>query len=834
MAVLLSDDVVRHFYRETNLPSLAGTYTLMAWVYLITDTNTYGHIFKMNDNGGHFCHVGHDNDGVTLRGEVNDIAVTGTTLSIQTWYHIALVRAGVTNYKVYLNGVEDISVTEDVTGNGTAIVLCFGEFSLSSSYPADIRMSAIKFYEAALTPDEIKNEMNSVLPKRTANLNGWYPCLPGTPERARDYSGNGNNLTEEGTITDADPPPVSWGASVPPVARFAPSVVGLTGVRINASNEMLVRTTDLPTPTNFTICGWVKATFLSQWSSIFNLENSNGTDYVAIYISNSNVLTIGANFVTNPTENTWFFVAITNAGIAEGDLKGYWKYADTVGWNATQVNQGNDVTPAYLTIGNDHWSTPEYINAAFFNIKIWNAVLSSEELLQEAQSILPKRTNSLYSWTPMFSGAEERIKDYSGNGRNWTEPITLTEEAAPPVSWGMLVTSIGLASDQTLTATAFTNTNSFGAATVSIFPITGILDNFNRANEDPINTNWDGPIFSGHAELAVINNQLAGSASGDNCDSYWNTLFSQNQEIFVTNTVVDTDSAHNWTLQTRINNPGTASLTGYLLYLEPSDSRLSIYRTDNGTNIKISDYYTHTFSNGHKYKFRSDGDQHVVFIDTGSGWVEVLRDTDATYVEGGYIGAYVGRFASTSRFDDLGGGDGIQYLTATAFVNSSSFGAATISQGGTQTLTATIFTASQQWGTHTVYRLVIVYPTSDIAINGWTDQAGGVTNLYTTIDDLTDTEGIKGTINDGIASFGIVLQDPGVDVLHSIFIRYQKEAAGTVNLTVRLRQGVSLIASWEHLNISETFVTIEEILTGGQIASITDYSALRVEVEVTA
>lgn len=87
-----------------------------------------------------------------------------------------------------------------------------------------------------------------------------------------------------------------------------------------------------------------------------------------------------------------------------------------------------------------------------------------------------------------------------------------------------------------------------------------------------------------------------------------------------------------------------------------------------------------------------------------------------------------------------------------------------------------------------------IYPTSDIAINGWTTNADGTTNLYATIDEVSadDADFIQSPVGPVIAQFYEAdLPTPGetptVDTGHVVRYRYRKPGASDpINLTARL------------------------------------------------
>lgn len=203
--------------RTTSLWDYNASYTVALWLKLSVDQDNYSHIFAISAGPGisNFDHIGTDNDGTTLRQEVDgpgvSNAVTGSSLSIGTWYHVALVRTSVTEVLVYLNGVLDITNSHGSVASRSAANLAeLGQ--ILNILPINGLVCHVKIYGAALTVDEIVQEMRTARPIRTANLYGWWPLFSYTD--LVDYSGNGRDLTVNGTLSTEDGPPVSWGAPV--------------------------------------------------------------------------------------------------------------------------------------------------------------------------------------------------------------------------------------------------------------------------------------------------------------------------------------------------------------------------------------------------------------------------------------------------------------------------------------------------------------------------------------------------------------------------------------------------------------------------------------------
>lgn len=94
-------------------------------------------------------------------------------------------------------------------------------------------------------------------------------------------------------------------------------------------------------------------------------------------------------------------------------------------------------------------------------------------------------------------------------------------------------------------------------------------------------------------------------------------------------------------------------------------------------------------------------------------------------------------------------------------------------------------------------------PDSDDSRGGWVNQAGGTSNIFQAIDETSADDA------DYIVS-------PSV-------------AVATRDLTVRLLQGGTTIATWTESNIDTTFATSSRTLTGGQVAAITNFNSLLIE-----
>ena len=131
-------------------------------------------------------------------------------------------------------------------------------------------------------------------------------------------------------------------------------------------------------------------------------------------------------------------------------------------------------------------------------------------------------------------------------------------------------------------------------------------------------------------------------------------------------------------------------------------------------------------------------------------------------------------------------------------------------------------------------------PSNDQLNEGYTDQGGGSSNIYTTIDETvySDSDYIRSALaptSDVYVTKLTAVEDPQSSTDHHVRYRYAKDAAGgaQIDLTVQLRQGYvnegspgTLIKEWVHANIPETFTAQDQTLSGPEADAITDYANL--------
>lgn len=130
-------------------------------------------------------------------------------------------------------------------------------------------------------------------------------------------------------------------------------------------------------------------------------------------------------------------------------------------------------------------------------------------------------------------------------------------------------------------------------------------------------------------------------------------------------------------------------------------------------------------------------------------------------------------------------------------------------------------------------------PAQDITRTGWVTESGGTTNLYASIDEEVypdHSNYVESPAPPGTNEYEVKLSplgDPEVSTLHHI--RYWRRSVGDaqVNLSLRLMQGVTEIATLSDQGVDIEWGFVQWALTSAQADAITDYTDLRVEFVAT-
>ena len=187
------------------------------------------------------------------------------------------------------------------------------------------------------------------------------------------------------------------------------------------------------------------------------------------------------------------------------------------------------------------------------------------------------------------------------------------------------------------------------------FPLVGVVDDFNRANQYPPGSNWLGSSQANG--MQVVSNQLKNNLVNTLDTVYWNAPIAADGDMFVTIAAggsVDLDRIFLWLRRNHATNTGyvfnmtTDTLEGYCY--------ISIQPVVNGSfgNPITSAGYAYP-QPGDGIGFRVRGDKLYAYYRTGLGgaWNQILSGTDTQITAPGYAGISINR--ANFKLDNFGG-----------------------------------------------------------------------------------------------------------------------------------------------------------------------------------
>jgi hypothetical protein len=193
------------------------------------------------------------------------------------------------------------------------------------------------------------------------------------------------------------------------------------------------------------------------------------------------------------------------------------------------------------------------------------------------------------------------------------------------------------------------------------FPTTGVIDSFNRADEDPLSDGgkWSiGPDdFGGTNNLRVASNEcLQGSATSSN--GYRNDQdYGPDCEVYCT--LATTLPTTALLLYARCVNIGSGTTDGYAVYFNFSgtDDAL-ICRMDNDSLVGLGSSIVPPapYALGDKLGLECIGSTIAAYVFQSGAWSQLGTRTDSTYSAAGKIGVRIADSGSNGRIDDFGGG----------------------------------------------------------------------------------------------------------------------------------------------------------------------------------
>jgi hypothetical protein len=192
------------------------------------------------------------------------------------------------------------------------------------------------------------------------------------------------------------------------------------------------------------------------------------------------------------------------------------------------------------------------------------------------------------------------------------------------------------------------------------FPTTGVIDSFDRADEDPLSDGgkWSiGPDDFGGTNNLRVNANLCKQGGATSSNGYRNDQdYGPNSEVYVTLSVIPGTAV---VLYLRLANIGAGTTDGYAVYFNFSgtDDAL-ICRVDNDSLVGLGSAIVPPapFAVGDKLGLEVIGSTVAAYVFQSGSWTQLGTRTDSTYTAAGKIGLRLADSGANAVVDDFGGG----------------------------------------------------------------------------------------------------------------------------------------------------------------------------------
>ena len=192
------------------------------------------------------------------------------------------------------------------------------------------------------------------------------------------------------------------------------------------------------------------------------------------------------------------------------------------------------------------------------------------------------------------------------------------------------------------------------------FPTTGILDTFNRANEDPLANGTWAVLKTGVPALKLVSSAIQPSAQFG-AGSYWTpSSFGPNAELYATVPTFDTISDL-IDLALRTSGAGGSSISGYEANFErrASGVRVSISKHVTNTVTLLTDLVeVSSWALGDGIGFSARDSRLTAWVRLSGVWQAVVSVHDSTLTAAGHSAIRIYTSAGSTILDDVGGGTG--------------------------------------------------------------------------------------------------------------------------------------------------------------------------------
>jgi hypothetical protein len=208
----------------SGLPNL-DNFSACGWARAVNTPTTYETIFSSTNASD--SHILQTNSGTSLA--VYGGSYSAAIITVNTnWFFWAYTKNG-TNLVGYAAYPGNALASQSISyGSGASQNIEVGNNS-NYSENWDGNIAAVKIWDGVvLTAAQFERERYTYLPRRWANLYGFYPLIGTGGTTFHNWAG-GNDFVEGGTVDDVqDGPPISWGAPTLFIPQIEAAVSGLS------------------------------------------------------------------------------------------------------------------------------------------------------------------------------------------------------------------------------------------------------------------------------------------------------------------------------------------------------------------------------------------------------------------------------------------------------------------------------------------------------------------------------------------------------------------------------------------------------------------------------
>jgi hypothetical protein len=328
---------------------------------------------------------------------------SGLNINEGEWNHIVVTTKSTSPYwRCWVNGVEASSPAVAPVTNITTGFVYPG--SNSTPFPLNGFINDVAFWDAELDTSDVAALYNSgvqgmdVSTVQSSNLKGWWKADDFTT--FKDYSGNGANAvqTGAGTTIAASFPENASGSTI--VGDFSMKRKGVSVLNAPGSGRATLAANASLLPTTgggYTLCAFVRlqstdddaavimstSTGTNEWGTFYE----GSTNKYKIVLSDGTTNILDRAFTGTVTDSEWHHIAWTiqlDATTATGET--YIDGAPDLSFTRSSFN--TPPTPSEFAIGYDPGNADKQANAAIACLRIYQSVLSANEIKQVYSSDL--------------------------------------------------------------------------------------------------------------------------------------------------------------------------------------------------------------------------------------------------------------------------------------------------------------------------------------------------------------------------------------------------------------------------------------------------------------